>query len=257
MCAPSCKTPVDHTIVARSKVTVRLDRPSCYRGSQAGSYEDLLCRIRLWLSYFHYRHIMSRYLPVGGQDKAIVEIGCGPGYLLSFIEKWFPQYEVIGLDFDFRLLGAADQRTERSHLVKGNAEELPFGNSEFDVLVTLHLIEHLYHPERFFAEANRVLRPNGVLLLATPNPTGIGARVMKSGWVGWREDHVSLYSPQAWTDLVECCGFTWIRGGTTMLSGLPIFRKFPLAVVNYLPLLLFGVLPWEQGEAFVGLFRRI
>jgi SAM-dependent methyltransferase len=120
----------------------------------------------------------------------------------------------------------------------------------------LHLIEHLYHPELFISEAARVLLPGGILLIASPNPTGIGASVMKSRWTGWRRDHVSLCSPKEWKSIFERRGFLRVYGGTTGLSGIPVFRKSPLALLNYLPLLLFGALPWDRGEAFVGLFRR-
>ena len=71
------------------------------------------------------------------------------------------------------VLEIAKERTELSNLVKGNAEVLPFGDMKFDFLITLHLIEHLFQPELFINEAKRVLKPGGILILATPNPNGI------------------------------------------------------------------------------------
>jgi ubiquinone/menaquinone biosynthesis C-methylase UbiE len=176
--------------------------------------------------------------------------------LLSLLEKWFSNHKVIGLDHDLRLLERAKQQTSRCHLVQGNAEILPFVNASLVILIALHVIEHLCHPEHFASEAARVLVPGGILLIASPNPTGIGASVMKSRWTGWRRDHVSLYSPKEWKSIFERWGFSRVYDGTTGLSGIPVFRKFPLALLNYLPLLLFGALPWDRGEAFVGLFRR-
>lgn len=242
-------------VALEATVTVKLDEPSYYRAGRAGSLKDWMHRLKVWFAYRHYRELLKRYLSLDGQVQAIAEIGCGPGYCLSLLEQWFPRCEIIGFDYDIRLLEDARQRTTRAHLMQGNAEALPFDTGQFDALVTLHLVEHLYHPERFIIEAKRVLKPGGILLLATPNPAGIGARIMKSRWNGWRPDHVSVYAPMEWIRLAEQQDFTLVEMGSTMLSGIPIFQRFPLSIVNYIPLVLFGMLPWKYGEAFVAVFK--
>lgn len=75
-------------------------------------------------------------------------------------------------------------RVKEGHLIHGNAESLPFRGDQLDILLSLHNVEHLYHPELFLAEAYRVLKPEGTLIFATPNPIGIGAKVMRKSWGG-------------------------------------------------------------------------
>ncbi|MEM4204672.1 MAG: class I SAM-dependent methyltransferase [Candidatus Methanomethylicaceae archaeon] len=212
-------------------------------------------RIRYALAYRYVRKYIKRYVNLGA-GTYIADIGCGSGYLLGLLEWWFPQANYVGLDCDFKVLLRAKQETSRTLFVQGEAEMLPFKTSGLEFLIALHVIEHLYHPERFFEEAARVLEPGGFLLIATPNPAGLGARVMRSRWCGWRQDHVSLHPPREWLKIIQGQGFKSIRWGTTALSGIPAFRKFPLALLNYLPLVLFGILPWDWGEAFIGLFQR-
>lgn len=242
-------------MTSEKRITVKIDQPSHYQAPESGTWRDRLRRFRMLVAYRHYRLILRRFAkPERGN--VIAEIGCGPGYLLGFLEAWFPGCTVVGFDYDYRLLENASERTEFANLIRGNAEILPFGDGTFDVLVTMHLIEHLYYPERFISEARRVLKAGGILLLGTPNPNGIGAKVMEKRWGGYREDHVSLKSPEEWAALFKQHGFYVIKERTTGLSGIPAFRKLPLVIFNWGLLALFGAFPWKYGEAYMGVFEK-
>lgn len=239
------------------KITVDLSQSSFYHGAKEGILRPRLHNARMRLSYQLYKRMLSRYTPLESDSiHSIVEVGCGPGYLLGMMEGWFPRAKIIGLDYDPRLIDEASERTAQVKLIRGNAEDLPFADAEFLVFISLHLIEHLYHPERMIDEAYRMLKSDGVLIFATPNPNGFAARCMGSRWGGWRKDHVSLKSPSEWGKLLRERGFAPLSERTTLLSGIPAFRKFPLVILNWGILLLFGSLPWNYGEAYVAIWRK-
>lgn len=206
--------------------------------------------------YRHYHRWIRRYATTLTTGRYLLEVGSGPGFFLRLASNWYPSCEVIGLDKDWQALRASIQATSGVHYIQADAIDLPLRHESIDVVIGLHVIEHIIEPERFIREVQRVLKPDGLFLLATPNPAGIGARVTKSRWIGWRDEHKSVYSPRKWIDLIEKAGFLKVRLGSTGLSGIPLFRKFPLMIPNYLVLGLFGVLPWCYGEALIGLFRR-
>ena len=182
----------------------------------------------------------------------VLECGSGPGFLLKSIERWFSRANLFGLDIDTQLIDEARTQTARTHFVQTSAVEMPFSNATFDLVIALHLVEHLPQPARFCAEARRVLRGQGLLVIATPNPMGVGARVMGKRWSGWRDDsHISLNPPAYWRELIRGNGFVILRDGSTGLSGIPVFRKLPMALLNWGPLFLFGFFPWMSGEAYV------
>jgi SAM-dependent methyltransferase len=185
-----------------------------------------------------------------------LEVGCGPGHLLHLLEQWYPDGRLFGVDYDNRLLQFAQKKTESVHLIQANAEQVPVSRCRFDVVIALHLVEHLYRPMCFLKQTFDLLKAEGILVVATPNPSGVGARVMRDEWQGWRYDHVSLYSPQRWGRMIEGIGFEQLYSGTTLLSGIPLFRRFPFSLLNYVPLLLFGALPWQRGESLISVFRR-
>lgn len=54
-------------------------------------------------------------------------------------------------------------------------DTLPYGDEQFDVVLLSETLEHLnYSPLPMLREIRRVLKPSGVLLLSTPNPSGLG-----------------------------------------------------------------------------------
>jgi len=46
---------------------------------------------------------------------------------------------------------------------------LNFKDSSFDVIISFETIEHIKHYDKFLSELKRVLKPNGVLIMSTPN----------------------------------------------------------------------------------------
>lgn len=70
-----------------------------------------------------------------------------------------------------------------------DALKLPFANASVDVLIASHMLHHVAYPKLFFSEAARVLKPNGVLLIAELNTSLI---LRLSLWLmrheGWSYD---------------------------------------------------------------------
>lgn len=207
------------------------------------------------LAYNSWKHIIPRYVNLN-KTTVILECGIGVGNLLGLLEEWFPSTHLSGLDINFEALIQAKAKIHNPSLIRASAEILPFPDKNFDLLISFHTIEHLPQPEQFLAEAFRVLRPHGILALATPNPQGIGARLMGRRWDGWEPGHISLHSPKQWQNLLKNHGFQILRDGTTGLSGLPIFRKLPLALLNWGPLFVFTFFPWNHGEAYICLAKK-
>jgi SAM-dependent methyltransferase len=61
----------------------------------------------------------------------------------------------------------------------------PLDDETVDLCISLNVLEHVERPERFFSECARVLRPNGVLCLCTPNALGypaLAAQLIPNRW---------------------------------------------------------------------------
>jgi SAM-dependent methyltransferase len=101
-----------------------------------------------------------------GRD--VLEVACGSGIGLGRLAR--DARRVVGGDVTAGLL-----RTARAHygprlpLARLDAQALPFRGGSFDVVVLYEAIYYLPDATRFVAEAHRVLRPGGELLVCTVN----------------------------------------------------------------------------------------
>jgi len=104
------------------------------------------------------------------EGKDVLEVACGAGQGLGYLAT--TARSVVGGDIDDKCLRfARETYAGRSNItvMKLNAQELPFDDDAFDVVLLYEAIYYLEQPEKFFAEAQRVLRPGGVVLLVSVN----------------------------------------------------------------------------------------
>jgi SAM-dependent methyltransferase len=98
----------------------------------------------------------------------VLDAGCGTGYGAAELAN---PAAVIGIDISADAVAHARDAFSKPgvHFVQGACESLPFAAESFDLVVAFEVIEHLEGWQRMLAEAHRVLRPSGVLLVSTPN----------------------------------------------------------------------------------------
>ncbi|MGC2423996.1 MAG: class I SAM-dependent methyltransferase [Nitrospirota bacterium] len=100
------------------------------------------------------------------RDAYVLDIGCGTGAFLDVLDGM--GFTTHGLDISEEALQFCVSRG-KSRIVAGNVEkEMPFRNKMFDVVTGLDVIEHVDDYQSVIAEACRVLKPGGILLITMP-----------------------------------------------------------------------------------------
>lgn len=96
--------------------------------------------------------------------KKILVVGCGNGTEVLSLHEFFPSSQVYGIDMKTEPL------SENNCFIEvGDAENLRFGNNEFDLIYSFHVLEHISDPVKAISEMDRVLKNKGCLLIGTPN----------------------------------------------------------------------------------------
>lgn len=114
-------------------------------------------------------------LPAGDRLR-IVDLGCGPGVSAFELARQRPADSVCGLDLSRRMLAEAQRRSRRSGLspgrvgwIRADATKLPFPRASVDALTGHSFLYLLPDRRAALAECQRVLKPNGRLILMEPN----------------------------------------------------------------------------------------
>ena len=101
--------------------------------------------------------------------RRVLDIGSGTGMLLRKLAGLYPETELIGLDlaFGMSLKARANLAANASvRLMTADAEALPFRENAFDLVVSTSTFQWLESLDRVFAEAFRVLAPEGCFVFA-------------------------------------------------------------------------------------------
>jgi SAM-dependent methyltransferase len=110
-----------------------------------------------------------RLLPENLEGKDAVELGCGTAYVSSWLARLGAR--VVGIDISPEQLATARRLRQKHNLpveiVRANAEQVPFPNSSFDLVISEYGTCLWAQPERWVAEAARLLRPGGQLVFLT------------------------------------------------------------------------------------------
>jgi O-methyltransferase len=102
------------------------------------------------------------------EDKQLLDVGCGRGGPSSYIVRYLQPREVIGLDACEDAIRFCQERHRRDGLrfVLGNAEQVPFANQSFDIILNVESSHCYLDRPRFFGEVARLLKPVGLFCYA-------------------------------------------------------------------------------------------
>jgi malonyl-CoA O-methyltransferase len=106
-----------------------------------------------------------------GGARAILEVGCGTGYLTELVRRANPEAALVALDLEVSLLERARTRLGRDagvHFVAADGEA--FTGGSYDLILSNSVLQWFIRPEATLGEYYRMLRPGGVLAFAIMGP---------------------------------------------------------------------------------------
>jgi SAM-dependent methyltransferase len=200
---------------------------------------------------------LERYLgELPARPRTLVDLGCFNGALSERFRRFADR--VIGIDVHAQALDEARKKgIEVVHCDVASGEQTPLPDGVADVIVCADVIEHVIDPRLLLAEARRLLRPGGTLLLSTPNmgywlsrlrlvlgrapmcTNGVAPGFRSDHWVDPSHIHVCLLSE--WLAFFRDCGWRVekVRGSLLHFGGRrrTLAHLFDALCDRYLPAL--------------------
>lgn len=147
----------------------RLQTKHGYRNLINNNYFNNLLRFFLLKSYEHIDYV---------ENGKFLDIGCGNGSRLLKMRNL--GWEVKGVELNKKAFNECINH--KLNVFNCTLEDTKFEDNFFDVIYMSHLVEHLANPQEIFEIVNRILKPNGLLYIKTPNRNSLGRKIFGKYW---------------------------------------------------------------------------
>ena len=124
------------------------------------------CEREIWYEHYHRYALAARWCV----NQRTLDAACGEGYGSAMLSVSAASVE--GVDISQQAIGHAKQRYGHLPGVEfqvADCTTLPYGDEEFDRVVSFETLEHLAEHDELLAEFKRVLKPEGCLILSSPD----------------------------------------------------------------------------------------
>ena len=124
------------------------------------------CEREIWYEHYHRYALAARWCV----NTRTLDAACGEGYGSAMLAQVSTSVE--GVDISPQAIEHARQRygdIENARFSVADCTSLPFDDNEFDRVVSFETLEHLAEHDQLLAEFRRVLKPDGCLILSSPD----------------------------------------------------------------------------------------
>ncbi|BDG05824.1 glycosyltransferase [Anaeromyxobacter oryzae] len=205
--------------------------------ARALGHPDVFQRTRLDLSErcVYWLEALLRRRPPPART---LELGAASGAFVALLAT--AGYDATGLDLSPAVTELA-RTTFDVPILTGPLEEQRLAPGSLDVLILMDVLEHLPDPERTLAEAARVLRPDGLLLVQTPRfEPDLSFEQMRERQPAFvdqlkPDEHLFLLSRESATELMARAGFAHVLFEPAIFSEYDMFFVASRAPIPEVP----------------------
>jgi SAM-dependent methyltransferase len=160
------------------------------------------------------RYLLNELAPLQGR---VLDVGCGAGSVAKAVKRARPDLQIFGCDLSQSALSIAKAEPRGVEFRLATAEQLPFGDAEFDFVWIFDVLEHVDDPERVLREVARVLKPGGGFHIVLPlegqpwtlyRLIGCGTRWTAKVRHG---GHIQIFSAERFRAMASACGLPVVR----------------------------------------------
>lgn len=155
----------------------------------------------------------------------VLNIWSRTGKAIQYLRKAYDDFELINLEVAPKFIAKSKGNFPRENFNQTNLESLNFSDNYFDRILSLETLEHTPKPIVFLKELNRVLKPQGKLIMSLPPRTAeVSLRIYETFFHNHGEGPHKFLSSKTVKKLLKESGFNLILHKGTLL--VPVGPKF-------------------------------
>ncbi len=124
---------------------------------------------KLWVQKYSLKptrdYIIKALANINNKNIKILDLGCGPGELISELMQKFNNIEVTGIDFSEKMLEISSNRNPAAKHIKMDTAKLSELEGQYDIIICTHSLPYYKEPKNVFKELHRVLNSDGKILV--------------------------------------------------------------------------------------------
>lgn len=192
----------------------------------SGSLKEKVYKLLQKINLNYKRNIVAAEVPLKGK---LLDYGCGAGEFIKFIRE------------DFSVLGFEPNAAARQAAILKNGEQSVISDlsaiaeESLDVITLWHVFEHIENQKEMLQQFYNKLQPEGILIIAVPNPASFDANHYKEFWAAWDVPrHLFHFTQQGMRKLMDSQNWKVQKVKPLLLDSFYIsllsekYRKAPL-----------------------------
>lgn len=168
------------------------------------------------------KRILSDIKKFGSSQSRLLDIGCSYGLFLN-AARTSGMTNIYGVEMS-KDACVYCKDTLKLNVFCGNVQEAAFPDNYFDIICAIEVIEHLENPRDFILRVNKILKPGGILYIATPNTKSLSGKIFGWKWWSYRRMHLYYFSQKTLDAFLNTNGFT-------VLSAKPYKKTFKISYI--------------------------
>ena len=116
------------------------------------------------------------------QNGLLLDIGCGSGSFIKYVAQ-HTQFKVMGTEVNKKQVDRL-QKTDAFPILLGDISQLSLPSDHFDVITLWDVIEHVPDPISMLTEINKIIKPDGLVVIRVPNGNSLNSKLFGKYWAG-------------------------------------------------------------------------
>ncbi len=151
----------------------------------------------------------------------LLDVGCAFGYFVELARH--QGYDAYGFDASHYAADKARALVGGNRIQEGTIQQVKYPKGSFDVITMFDVFEHLQDPMSDMKKLNALLKPDGLIIIATGDTQSVAAKLMKRRWTFFiPPQHIFFFHRKNVTTLLNRAGFRpigWKRVGKWLSLG--------------------------------------